>query len=168
MTETATKSQLLTARVVVALIVAFIVIGAVWYGFSADVRQRVWQNLIDRPTGPMTFRFILQPCMAALAALHDGVTDARLGRTPYFWTVLTDPSKRVGRLCEGLISTARIIFLGLCMDAIYQMIVLKTFYPGEAVIVAVTLAFLPYLLLRGPVARIARAWRQRGVSVQSR
>jgi hypothetical protein len=41
------------------------------------------------------------------------------------------------------------------MDAIYEWIVLKTFYPGEAVIVAIALAFLPYLL-RGPIARIAR------------
>jgi hypothetical protein len=36
--------------------------------------------------------------------------------------------------------------------------VLKTFYPGEAVIVAVALAFFPYLLLRGPIDRIARWW----------
>jgi hypothetical protein len=34
--------------------------------------------------------------------------------------------------------------------------VLKTFYPGEAEIVAILLAFVPYLLLRGPVARVAR------------
>jgi hypothetical protein len=40
--------------------------------------------------------------------------------------------------------------------------VLKTFYPGEAAIVAIMLAFVPYLLLRGPVARIVR-WR-RGIS----
>ena len=44
------------------------------------------------------------------------------------------------------------------MDVIYQLIVLKTIYPGEAVIVAIALAFFPYLLLRGPIARIAR-WR---------
>jgi hypothetical protein len=37
--------------------------------------------------------------------------------------------------------------------------VLKTFYPGEAVIVAIMLAFVPYPLLRGPFARIARWWR---------
>src|SRR5271166_491692 len=36
---------------------------------------------------------------------------------------------------------ARVILLGLCMDAIYQWIVLKTFYPAEAVIVAMALAF---------------------------
>jgi hypothetical protein len=38
--------------------------------------------------------------------------------------------------------------------------VLKTLYPGEAVVVALLLGFIPYLLLRGPVARIAR-WRMR-------
>jgi putative membrane protein len=48
--------------------------------------------------------------------------------------------------------------LGLCMDAIYQWIVRKTFYPAEAVIVAIALAFFPYVLLRGPITRIAR-WR---------
>ena len=42
------------------------------------------------------------------------------------------------------------------MDTVYQLIELKTFYPAEAAIVAVVLAFLPYMLLRGPIARIAR------------
>ncbi len=59
---------------------------------------------------------------------------------------------------EGAISTARIILLGLVMDATYQFIELKSFYPIEAVIVALVLAFLPYVLLRGPIARAARWW----------
>jgi hypothetical protein len=109
----------------------------------------------------MTFRFILQPMMAAIAALHDGIRDAQTGRSPYFWTVLTNPAKRAGRLREGLISTARILLLGLGMDAIYQATVLKTFYPGEAAIIAILLAFIPYLLLRGPFARLARWWLAR-------
>ncbi len=159
MTETASKYQIFLARLAVILVIAFIVVGAIWYGFSAEVRQRVWQDLLNRPGGPMTFRFILQPIMAAIAALHDGIKDAKLGRSPYFWSLLTDPSERVGRLSEGLIATARVILLGLCMDVIYQLIVLKAFYPVEAVIVAIALAFVPYLLLRGPVARIARWWR---------
>jgi hypothetical protein len=159
MTRTASKHQIILARLVVILVIAFIVVGAIWYGFSAEVRQRVWQDLLDRPGGPMTFRFILQPIMAAIVALRDGIEDAKLGRSPYFWSLVTDPSERVGRLQEGLIATARIILLGLCIDAVYQLIVLKAFYPVEAVIVAIALAFVPYLLLRGPIARIARWWR---------
>ena len=42
---------------------------------------------------------------------------------------------------------------------IYEFIVLKTFYPGETLIVAILFAFVPYLLIRGPAARIARLWR---------
>jgi hypothetical protein len=158
-TETTSKSQVLLARLVVALVIGFILAGAIEYGFSPEVRQRAWEDLLGRPGGPMTFRFILQPSMAAIAALLDGIKDAKSGRSPYFWTVLTKPRERGGRLYEGLISTGRIILLGLCMDAIYQVVEFKTFYPVEAVIVAIVLAFVPYLLLRGPFARVVAWWR---------
>ena len=107
----------------------------------------------------MSLRFALQPVMAFIAALHDGIKDAHAGRSPYLWTMLTNSAERGGRLREGLIATGRTILIGLIMDWIYQATVLKTFYPGEAVIVAILLAFVPYLLLRGPVARIARRFR---------
>lgn len=158
MTETPSKTQILLARLVLVLVIGFVVLGLALYGFSAEVRARVWQNLVERPEGPMVFRFILQPVMATIAALRDGVKDARTGRAPFLWTVLTNPAKRAGRLDEALIATARIILLGLVMDLIYQFIELKYFHPAEAVIIALVLAFLPYLLLRGVVARIAHRW----------
>jgi hypothetical protein len=160
MAAAVSQTKILLARLVVVLLIAFVAAGLVWYGFSAEVRARVWQNLLDRPRGPMTFRFFLQPIMAAIAALYDGVNDARTLRAPYFWTMLTKPAKVGGRLHEGLVSTARILLLGLCMDVIYQVIVFKTFHPAEAAIVAFVLGFVPYLALRGPVARIASRWRR--------
>ena len=167
MEQAPSKTQILLARLVIVLLIAFTAAGVLWYGLSEEVRHRVWAQLIERPGGPMTFRFILQPCMAAIAALRDGVRDARSRRSPYFWALLTNPFEGGQRLYEGLISTARVILLGLCMDAIYQWIVLKTFYPVEAVIVAIGLAFFPYLLLRGPIARIAR-WRLDATAGESR
>jgi len=161
MTETASKTQVLLARLAAVLIVAFVVAGAAWNGLSADVLQRVWRNLLERPFGPMTFRFFLQPIMAGIAASLDGVKDARLGRSPYFWTMLTHPEKAGGRLGEGLIATARVILLGLVMDVIYQRTMFETFHPGEAAIIALALAFVPYVLLRGPAARVAGWWRAR-------
>ncbi len=157
-----TKTQILLARLAVVLMVGFVVVGIALYGLSMPVFERIWQNLLDRPAGPMTFRFILQPVMASVAALHDGLADARTGRAPYFWTILTDPARRGTRLREGLIATARVLLLGLGMDAIYQYMVFDTFHPGETVIVAVLLAFVPYLLLRGLVTRVARRWRGDG------
>jgi hypothetical protein len=159
MSDAASRTQIVLARSAVVLLIAFVIFGVAYYGFSAEVRWRVWRHLLDRPGGPMSFRIILQPTMAAIAALHDGMKDAKSERSPYLWTVLTNPAKRGERLSEALISTARVILLGLAIDTIYQFIMFKTFYPAEAAIVALILAFLPYLLLRGPVARITHWWR---------
>lgn len=152
------------AMIVMCIAGALIVLGALWYGLTSDVLQRMWQNLTDRPGGPMTFRFFLQPTMATVAALYDGINDARLNRSPFLWTILNKPEKRSGRLLEALNSTARIILLGLGMDAIYQVSVLGTFYPVEALIIALALACVPYALLRGPIARVVSWWIHRSPS----
>jgi len=78
-----------------------------------------------------------------------------------FLTILLDAAERGPRVREGLAVTSRIFLLGLAMDTIYQFIVLKKFYPLEALIVAVTLAVVPYFLIRGPTARVARWWSMR-------
>jgi hypothetical protein len=166
MVKEVTKSQVFLARLVVGLMVAFVVGGLLWYGFSAEVRTRLWQNLFERPGGPMVFRFFLQPTMAAIAAWRDGVADARTGRSPFFVGALTDPAQRTVRLNEALVATARIILLGLIMDGIYQAIEFNSFHPAEAVIIALLLAFVPYLLLRGLFARAARWWFSRGQDLQ--
>jgi hypothetical protein len=59
---------------------------------------------------------------------------------------------------EALIATARIILLGFAMDTIYQFIEFETFRPAEVVMIALLLAFVPYLVVRGLVTRIARRW----------
>lgn len=143
---------------IAAVLLAAFACDALAPAIAQGLLERFWTDLEARPGGPMSFRFILQPAMAILAALHDGIWDARLGRSPYFWTVLHDPARRGPRLKEGLRSTARILALGLVMDAIYQYRVLGTFYPDEALVTVLVLAFLPYMLLRGPVDRIARRY----------
>jgi hypothetical protein len=148
------------AKLVIAVAIIMIVAGAYWHGAAEDIVERVWANLTARPSGRMWFRFVLQPSMAALAAIRDGRKDARSGRSPFLTTLLREPRQRTERLNEALNATARIILLGLAMDVGYQLIELEEFYPGEALIVAIVLAFFPYLLIRGPVTRIAR--RRRG------
>lgn len=167
LTNTASKNAILQARIAVALLFGLVVLGVAWYGVADESLGRLWSDILDRPGGPMTFRFILQPAMAIIAALRDGAHDARLGRRPYFWALLhgvRDPQGRSGRLWEGIISTARIIILGVVMDTIYQWVVFKTFYPVQAGVIAILLAFVPYLLLRGPFERLARHWVARPVS----
>lgn len=147
------------AKLVLAAGVALIVAGVTWHGVTVAAIHRFWTDLIERPSGPMAFRFILQPLMAAIAAILHGRNDAHAGRSPYFWTLLRNPQERAGRLREGLNATARIILLGIIMDVIYQLIVLKMFYPVEALITALVLAFLPYVILRGIITRLTRGLR---------
>jgi hypothetical protein len=155
------KSAILLARVALLLVVGLLALGVAWYGITAESLGRLWTDILDRPTGPMMFRFILQPTMAIIAALRDGFHDARLGRRPYIWALIygvRDSGGRSGRLWEGIVSTARILILGVVMDIIYQWKVLDTFYPGQSAVIAILLAFIPYLVLRGPFERIAYHW----------
>jgi hypothetical protein len=122
------------------------------------VFQRIWHDLVARRDAPMRFRFILQPLTVTIVAIRAGLKDARTGKPPYFWSMMANPRERTRRLNEGLNATARIILLGLVMDMMYQGIVLRQFYPAEAVIVALVVAFVPYVIIRGPAARIARRW----------
>jgi hypothetical protein len=129
-----------------------------------EILTRFWDQLIAQPSGPLAFRLILQPIMVTILAIIDGVKDARAGRPLYTWTLLTDPAQRAGYLREGLKRVSRVIVFALVMDAIYQFIVLRRFYPGEAFVTAFVVAVLPYLLIRGPIARLARRWHQRGAA----
>jgi hypothetical protein len=167
LTDAPSRTQIVQARIAVALLLGLIVVGVVWYGDSYENLGRLWRDILDRPGGPMTFRFILQPAMAIIAALRDGIKDARTGRRPYVWALIhgvRDPQGRSGRLWEGIVSTARIIILGVVMDVIYQWRVLDTFYPIQAAVIAILLAFVPYLVLRGPFERIAYHWVARPAS----
>jgi hypothetical protein len=158
MAEIEAQELRVIGRLVIAIAVLLVVAGVVWHSVSIGVFQRIWHNLMERPAGPMSFRFILQPLMAAVMAVLDGLRDARTVRSPFFRAVLFEPQHRMGRLVEAINAIARIILLGLVMDIVYQLIALERFYPAEAVIVALLLAVAPYVVLRGLITRGARSW----------
>jgi hypothetical protein len=147
-------------RLIFYLAIAMIAIGIIMRGVGLAEFQRIWDNLLGRPSGSLAFRFLLQPAMSTIFAVRDGIEDARKGNSPYFWTVLSNPNERLARLHYGVAATGKIILLGILIDGLYQAIEFKTFYPVEALKVAFLLAFIPYLLIRGPVTRIARRWRR--------
>ena len=122
-----------------------------------DMILRGLTNLAARVGGPMTFRIILQPLMAAIFAFRDGLKDARENRPPYLWTLITDPSQRPDLIRHGWAAVGRVFILAIVMDVIYQLIVVGWIYPLETIAVAILLAVIPYLVIRGPVNRLARS-----------
>lgn len=85
-----------------------------------------------------------------------GMKDARTGKPPYFWALLTDPAHRRDMLKDGWKSIGKLFVVALLLDAVYQFIVMRFIYPGEALVVAFVLAIVPYLIVRGLVTRLAR------------
>jgi hypothetical protein len=120
--------------------------------------SRWWDMLISHEHGPLAFRFILQPTVAALLAIRAGIRDARAGRPAHGWAIITDPIHRRELLRESWRDVARLFAVAVVIDIIYQVIVFRWIYPGQALIVAAIVAFPSYLLLRGPANRLARYW----------
>ena len=122
----------------------------------AELWDRVVENFFLRLDGPLHFRFIVQPLMAILFAVVNGLTDARDDKPAYFWSIATNPGHRKELLQEGWKHVGKIFILAVMLDLIYQIVVYQRFYPGETLIVAFLLAIIPYLVMRGPVNRVAR------------
>jgi hypothetical protein len=120
--------------------------------------QRTVIELVERLDGPLHLRFYGQPLMAAYLAIRDGIADARNGSPPYLRTICCDPAQRKPLLKKGIQSVAKLFFFAIVLEAIYQFIVFRWFYLGQALLVALFLAFIPYLLIRGPANRLAK-WR---------
>ena len=120
-----------------------------------DIWMRIVEDLTGRVSGPMKFRLLLQPIMASVFAIRSGLNDARIGKPPYFWSLLTEPAHRADMVKDGWRSVGTVFVLALVLDVAYQIIVLRFVYPVEALMVAFTLAIAPYLILRGLVNRLS-------------
>jgi len=116
---------------------------------------RIAHDMVERVTGPMKFRLLLQPAMATFFAIRGGLQDAKECKPPYFWGLFTDKGEREAMLKNGWKGVGKVFILAIVLDVVYQLIEHRwTVYPGEAVLVAIILAIVPYLLIRGPVNRI--------------
>jgi hypothetical protein len=121
-----------------------------------DIWTRVGTQLIARVSGPMKFRLVLQPLMASIFAIRAGLADAKAGRPPWFWELVSNPPERKDMIKEAWRRIGKVFVLAVVLDVVYQLIVLHFVYPGEALIVAFILAIVPYVILRGPAMRVAR------------
>lgn len=125
-----------------------------------NIFSRIFENMVGRIGGPLNFRIVLQPLVAIIFAIRDGVKDAHEGRGAYFWDLFPDPAHRRELIRSGWKSVGKVFAAAFVIDAIYQFMELHWFYPGEALLTALILAIIPYVLLRGPVNRLTPRKRQ--------
>lgn len=113
-----------------------------------------WTDFIGRFDGPLHFRLIMQPVMAIAFAVRDGNRDAREGRSAYFWSLISDPAERGYLLHSGWKGISKVFVLAFVLDVVYQFLVWHGLKPLQALLTAIVLAVVPYVLLRGPVNRL--------------
>jgi hypothetical protein len=102
----------------------------------------------------LSFRFILQPTIAAILALQAGYKDAAQNRPAYLWAAITQPTYCSQILHGGWKDTPFLI--SATLDVIYQLVTHHFIYSLELLFTATLLALVPYLILAGPFNRIAR------------
>jgi hypothetical protein len=127
-----------------------------------DFFARHWEMLIGRWRGPLWFRFVCQPLMAVILAVRAALKDACAGREPYFFgpASLNRMSRRT-LLALAWKDVRRVFIFAIVLDVTYELVVYHWVYPLQAIIVAIALTIIPYLLLRGPVTRLARHFIKR-------
>ncbi len=120
-----------------------------------------WDMLTGRSGGPFALRFIMQPIMAALLGIRAGRRDARHNKPLYFWSIFKAGNMydRRAVLRDGWGDVRKVFAVAVALDVIYEVVVFHWVYPIQALIVAIVLALLPYLVFRGIANRIASRGR---------
>jgi hypothetical protein len=119
-----------------------------------DFLARTGEMLLGRTTGPLTLRLILQPSMAAIFAIRAAIKDARDGRSRFVLRGLFDRTERREMVRAAMKDVGKIFLIAMALDVVYQIKVFHWVYPLQIVIVAVVLAIVPYILIRGIVTRL--------------
>lgn len=106
-----------------------------------EIFTRVLQDLVARTTGPMWFRLILQPLVATFFGVRAGLANAKRSKRP------AAPHRRELFL-QALNDVGKMLAIGVGLDVVFQLIALRTVYPGEALLVGFFLVALPYQIIR--------------------
>lgn len=127
-----------------------------------DPTARFLEELLARPSGPLALRFIIQPATSLFFAFRDGARDAKYGRPAYFWALFTQKAHRRELVQSGWRSISKLVFMGLLLDVVYQILAPGQFRILETIVIAAVLCVLPYVLMRGPINRLLRWFASRG------
>jgi len=122
----------------------------------SEAVSRAVEQLLGRASGPLHFRLLMQPVVAGILAIRAGRKDAREGKPPFFWSLVTQPEARKQQLRSGWKDIGKLFIIALVLDTIYQVIALHTVHVVQTLIVAVGVAVIPYTLLRGIATRLTR------------
>jgi NhaP-type Na+/H+ or K+/H+ antiporter len=109
------------------------------------------QGLARRLAGPFPARFVLQPLVAIILGIRDGITDAKLGRPPFVMALLFARDGAIPRSELLKTSLRRILTplaIGIFIDMIVQWYLFDRIILWGAILVGALLVALPYTIAR--------------------
>jgi hypothetical protein len=114
------------------------------------------EHLLQRVDGPLHFRLLIMPVVVTYLAVRAGMKDAQGGQPRFFRTLLTKPTERPRLIRSALADVGKIFIVAVVLDSVYQLVVLRTVYVGELLLVALACAILPYFVVRSAVSPLMR------------
>ena len=83
-----------------------------------------FEELGGRVSGPLNFRLVVMPTMAALFGIRAGLRDAREGKPTFLWGILTQPAGRTAAFQSAVKDVGKVFVMAVIMDTAYQLIAL--------------------------------------------
>jgi hypothetical protein len=130
------------------------------YLFTRDF----FEDLLARLSGAGRLRFILQPTVALVIGMRDGIKDAREGLPPFLLALMSRTVRRCHLLRSALMSVRDLISIAIILDVISQLLIFRRVHPAAALLVGPVLIAVPYASSRALANRFSRK-RRREVQV---
>jgi hypothetical protein len=118
--------------------------------------QAFLEDIPKRLAGPGRFRFVLQPLIAIILGVLNGLADKRAGRPPYLYGMFFHRNLRSDLVRTGISTIANLVLMGILLDAVAQRIILGVAHPGAALIIGPILVVTPYVIARALSNRLTR------------
>lgn len=106
-------------------------------------------------SGPGRIRFVLQPVIAFILGIRDGVRDARAGEPPYVLALFKLSGRKV-RVKQGLRQIALPLAVGVGLSLTFQYVIRRTAHLIPALLFGTVFIAVPYMVAR---ALANRMWR---------
>ena len=119
------------------------------------------EQLLGRSSGPLNFRLVMMPIVVTVLAVRAHRRDVREGNPIFLGAFVTSPTERRRLFRSGLKDFGKVFIMACVLDTVYQVLVFRSFFPTEMLIVAVVCAIVPYFLVRGPITRLVYLLQRR-------
>jgi hypothetical protein len=115
--------------------------------------QQFFDDMFARLSGPGRLRFIIQPTIALLLGLRDGVRDLREGLLPFLW-VCFQKNLRQKALVHAFQAIRDLVSVAIVLDVIFQFIIFDDVHPGASLLLGPVLIAIPYAVSRSLTTQI--------------